>query len=248
MHIIDTGDPWVAKLALESELRAPAHVYLLRSHVPATIAMARQLEKTGAVVVNHWNATAVCIDRVELFTRAQAAGLPWPKTWSVSKLDVSSSCPGTAQPPCFPVVVKSRWSRRGDLVQRVDSPGQLMQIGEAWPGEPLVFQSYVPNDGIDRKLYVVDDQVSCLLCPSRLSAGNPEDRLPISVPEEWARLALKIGRAFNLRVYGVDLVLSPEGPLIIDVNPFPGFRGVPGAAETLVTMVDRLAAKVGATA
>jgi ribosomal protein S6--L-glutamate ligase len=252
VRIVDSRDPTTANLALEGELRQPADVYLLRSHAPGTVAMSQHLEKEGAVVVNCWNATAICIDRVELSARAQAAGLPWPETCSIpgreaSSLGVSSTDARAARAPRYPVVVKSRWSRRGDLVQKVDSLGQFMQVWEAWPDEPLVIQSYVPNEGADRKLYVVDDQVFGLLCPSRLSAGDPEDRVPIGVPEKWRALALQVGRALNLRAYGVDLVLSPEGPVIVDVNPFPGFRGVPGAAEALVAMVDRLAAEVGAT-
>jgi ribosomal protein S6--L-glutamate ligase len=252
MRIVDTGDPTAANVALKGELRRPAHVYLLRSHAPATVAMSRHLENTGAVVVNCWTATAICIDRVELSARARAAGLPWPKTCSMSRLGISSPeswtfGDRTNLAPRYPLVVKSRLSRRGDLVQRADSPNELIQLREAWPDEPLILQSYIPNDGADRKLYVVDDDVFGLVCPSRLSAGNPDDRAPISVPEDWRRLALKVGRAFGLRAYGVDLVLSAGGPLVVDVNPFPGFRGVPGAAEALVAMVDRVATEVGAT-
>jgi len=43
-----------------------------------------------------------------------------------------------------------------------------------------------------------------------------------------------------LRLYGVDLLVTEHGPIIVDVNSFPGFRGVPGADDALVDLVERL--------
>jgi ribosomal protein S6--L-glutamate ligase len=51
---------------------------------------------------------------------------------------------------------------------------------------------------------------------------------------------LELGRAFNLRLYGVDLLITERGPIIVDINSFPGFRGVPGADHALVALVERL--------
>ncbi len=56
----------------------------------------------------------------------------------------------------------------------------------------------------------------------------------------WRDLALEIGHTFKMPLYGVDLLITEKGPLIVDVNAFPGFRGVPGASEALVDLVERL--------
>jgi ribosomal protein S6--L-glutamate ligase len=42
-------------------------------------------------------------------------------------------------------------------------------------------------------------------------------------------------------LYGVDLLITEHGPMIVDVNGFPGFRGVPGADSALVGLVERIA-------
>ena len=63
-----------------------------------------------------------------------------------------------------------------------------------------------------------------------------EDELPAA----WKQLALDIGHAFKMPLYGVDLIETAQGPLIVDVNAFPGFRGVPGASDALVALVERL--------
>ena len=54
------------------------------------------------------------------------------------------------------------------------------------------------------------------------------------------RITLTIGNVFDLRLYGVDLLVTEHGPIIVDVNSFPGFRGVPGADDALVDLVERL--------
>jgi ribosomal protein S6--L-glutamate ligase len=47
-------------------------------------------------------------------------------------------------------------------------------------------------------------------------------------------LARAVGRVLELEIYGVDFVVGETGPLIVDVNGFPGFKGVPEAARLIV--------------
>jgi glutathione synthase/RimK-type ligase-like ATP-grasp enzyme len=71
----------------------------------------------------------------------------------------------------------------------------------------------------------------------------PSHTVPLAadeVPREWASMALKIGRVFGLLLYGVDLLISRQGPVAIDVNAFPGFRGVPRADGALIALIERL--------
>ena len=35
--------------------------------------------------------------------------------------------------------------------------------------------------------------------------------------------------------------MTEHGPIIVDVNGFPGFRGVPGADSALVALVEHIA-------
>lgn len=76
-----------------------------------------------------------------------------------------------------------------------------------------------------------------------LIMDNPETPRHLSaeeLPSEWAQITLEIGRVFNLRLYGADLLMTERGPIIVDVNAFPGFREVHGAASTLVALVEQL--------
>ena len=42
-----------------------------------------------------------------------------------------------------------------------------------------------------------------------------------------------------MRLYGLDLLLTGQGPVIVDVNSFPGFRGVHGADSAIVALVEQ---------
>ncbi|MDQ4069776.1 MAG: hypothetical protein M3203_09965, partial [Actinomycetota bacterium] len=44
------------------------------------------------------------------------------------------------------------------------------------------------------------------------------------------RAAVAAGAALGLEIFGVDLVVGGDGPVVVDVNGFPGFKGVPPAA------------------
>jgi ribosomal protein S6--L-glutamate ligase len=249
-HRVRVIDPDAAGLqaALQEEVRDPADLYLLRSHTQASMGIARHVERPGTLTINNWAAADACRDRVAIAARVQGACLPWPETWGAPDLNAWATGGGLEMLLRHPVVVKSRWTRRGDLVRRVDTVAQLKAVAAEWPAEPVIVQRYIPNDGWDRKVYVIDGEIFGVYRPSPLRDGDPEARMAINVPVEWASLARRVGIAFGLKVYGLDLVLSATTPTIVDVNSFPGFRGVAGAAEALIAMVDRLADEPSATA
>ncbi|MFI2608546.1 RimK family alpha-L-glutamate ligase [Kitasatospora sp. NPDC018619] len=250
-----TGDPGHPVLAAAAELLARrghrveavppagpvaglADVYLLKARTPEALALAAELERRGAPVVNSAAATGLCQDRVRMAGLARAAGLPFAATEAAGQL-------GELTDPAYPFVVKSRHSRRHDLVARVDGPARLRELARRWPEEPVVTQPFVPGTGWDQKLWVVDGQVFAARRRSELATGTGES----GRAEDWeppagrAALALRVGEVFGLDVYGVDLLDGPADPVIVDVNAFPGVRGRAGAPEALVALALRVGAE-----
>jgi ribosomal protein S6--L-glutamate ligase len=229
-------------IAQEDE-RTPADLYLLKSHAPQALEVARHLEERGASVVNTWASTASCQDRALMAQRMRAVGLPWPRTWSLATLESLLAHPELLVSVPVPLVLKSRYSRRGDLVAKVDSVEQVHALAARWGQEPIIVQELVASDGWDIKVWVIDHQVWAARRRSALDAQASADSFPVApddLPRGWARLALEIGQVFNLRLYGVDLLIAEQGPLAVDVNAFPGFRGVPGASSALVALVEQI--------
>ena len=220
-----------------------ADIYLLKARTPGALALARSLEERGAPVVNSAAATELCQDRTAMAALARRAGLPFAETRTVSALAALSRL-DTARLE-YPVVVKSRYSRRHDLVARVDGPVRLAELAAAWPDEPVVVQDFTPNDGWDHKLWVVSDTVFAALRTSELTVGK-DGRLTLPLPLDdlppgWLDLVRRVGSVFALEVYGADVLRGPDGPVIVDINAFPGIRGQAGAPEALAALTVRMA-------
>jgi glutathione synthase/RimK-type ligase-like ATP-grasp enzyme len=118
-----------------------------------------------------------------------------------------------------------------------------------WPEPVALAQRFIPNDGNDLKLYCIGDEVWAVRKPSPLiltsNSGNNDGRgraakaelVPLT--KELEKLGRRLGRLFGLELYGVDCVESPEGPLVIEVNEFPNYTGVPDANLLLAEYVTR---------
>ncbi|AWN28532.1 alpha-L-glutamate ligase [Streptomyces sp. NEAU-S7GS2] len=238
-HQVETLDPGAEGPG--PDLSSLADVYLLKARTPRALALAALLEEHGAPVLNSAAATARCQDRVEMAAVARADGLPFAGTRFAATLGELAAEGG----PAGPLVIKSRFSRRRDLVTRADSAVQLRELAADWPEEPVVVQEFTVNSGWDHKLWVVDGQLFAALRRSELAPDGRGPTLPLPVgelPASWTDAALRVGEVFGLEVYGVDLLDAGGGaPLIVDINAFPGIRGQAGAPEALAALALRTA-------
>jgi ribosomal protein S6--L-glutamate ligase len=243
VRLLDVRTLTGAEAIAQEEQHPLAALYLLKSHAPQALEVAHYLEQRGAVVVNSWHSSRACQDRVLMSERMKEAHLPWPQTWSFPSLANLMAQQEVLATLSFPLIIKSYYSHRGDLVDKVDTVEQLQALMGQWSQEPIVLQEFAAGDGWDIKLWIIDQQIFAARRRTPLEPNAAKEDFPISdeeLPHEWRRITLEIGRVFNLRLYGVDLLITERGPMIVDVNSFPGFRGVPGADTALVSLVERM--------
>ncbi|MEW2547664.1 alpha-L-glutamate ligase [Streptomyces sp. NPDC047002] len=216
-----------------------ADVYLLKARTPGAVALARKLEERGAPVLNTAAATGLCQDREAMAALAREFLLPFAPTRSAASLAAAAAEPGLP----YPLVVKSRRSRGGDLVALAATPSALRALLPRWRDEPVVVQPYTLGDGWDHKVWVIGGRLFTARRRSELANPHPAPP-PGALPPGWDAVALRVGEVFALDVYGVDMIDAGGGaPLVVDVNAFPGARGRPGAPAALAALALRAAAE-----
>ena len=184
-----------------------------------------RLEAQGWSFCNSAVRSAQVQDRRTVLSTLGTAGLPVPR-WQLlgqweDVLDVAAR---------QAVVVKAAEGTLGRGT-RVLLPSSAPLPKAAPFSGPYMVEQHVSNDGADRKLYVAGSACFGLLKEwPRTPGALPR---PFEVPEDHRRIAHAAGAATGLEIYGVDLVIGPEGAVVVDVNVFPGFRGVEGGAEAV---------------
>ncbi|MET9608188.1 alpha-L-glutamate ligase [Streptomyces sp. NPDC006512] len=237
-HTVEVLDPAAGATGAPG---ARPDVCLLKARTPAALELARALEERGTVVLNSAAATERCQDRITMAELALGAGLPFAGTRAHATLRELAAA--AQRRPEGPLVVKSRHSRKNDLVARVDGAQDLRELTAVWGREPVVVQDFAPNSGWDHKLWVVGGRVFAGLRRSELATAAGEPAAAVRrLPAAWEESALRVGEVFGLEVYGVDVIDTGGGaPLIVDVNAFPGIRGQAGAPRALADLVLRAA-------
>jgi ribosomal protein S6--L-glutamate ligase len=204
------------------------------------------LDAAGAVgitTVNDHRAIRLARDKAVAAVRARAAGIPFPRTWFASRTTLLDQVPATA----YPLVIKPNNGSSCERIFRVESPTELAELDMDDSG-CLLAQPYLPNPGYDVKLYNTGDEVFASVKSSPLHPGAEVVEEQIEVTAELRELALAVGRAFGLDIYGVDVLETPDGWVVLDVNDFPSFGMVPEAASRLARTVLRLTRRATAGA
>jgi ribosomal protein S6--L-glutamate ligase len=236
--ILRTRGVVVESIYPEDSLLDVAHVhadydlYLLKSGTESALSLAGVLHAAGARIINPYLTVVAMRDKIISTKMLQSADVPLPETWFASRPEQLAGLLKEGR-----IVVKPFWAAsQGRGVQIIATEDELSTVtGE----DGVIFaQRYYQPDGRDHKLYVIGDRVFGVrrVWPPR----TLEDKLgePFEVPDEMRQIALGCGRAFGVGLYGVDLITSGGKPYVVDINTFPGFKGVPNAAELLAAFIE----------
>jgi ribosomal protein S6--L-glutamate ligase len=214
-------------------VRAEHDLYVLKSHTELSLSLAGALHARGARFLNPYPSCAATQNKIVAVRRLRAAGVPVPRTWITG--DLALLRPIVRETP---LVVKPYLGHRGVGVHVVRSAAELSRIPT--PEGAFVAQEHVEGDGEDVKLYVVGEEVACVRKPFSAESFTVPGR-PAPVSAELEEIALRTGRALGLGLYGLDVIEGPDGAVVVDVNYFPGYKGVRGAAASIASYVERYA-------
>lgn len=220
-----------------NDLGPSADVYVLKSDTELSLSLALSFERLGARVLNRASASLLAKDKILAAATLARAGLPAPR--SLAAAEPAQLASWLAEP----LILKPHRGYHGAGVAVAEGPEDL-PAASAYP-EVVFAQEYLDKARLDLKVFVIGDKVfgvrKAFAGDSFLRPGEPTPLTP-----EIEDIARRCGQAFGLELYGLDIAEDPErGPRIIDVNYFPGYRGVPDAAckiaEYIARVVDQVA-------
>ncbi|MET9700233.1 hypothetical protein ABZY31_25420 [Streptomyces sp. NPDC006529] len=239
-HHVDVVRPGGSLLRMTEAVRTGTHdAWVLKtvSGGPG-LTLLEAAAGAGTTTVNDARAIRGVRDKALAAALGSSRGLPLPATYAVARPELLLEIPASE----YPLVVKPADGSSGRAVYLVSSPDRLAAMLVELAGEGmLIAQPYVPNKGTDIKVYSVCGELHATERRSPLHPDHSvrERRVPLSA--EVAAIAGQVGAVYGLDLYGVDVILGPDGPVVVDVNDFPSFRQVPDAAARVARAVLGLA-------
>lgn len=214
----------------ESNLRSYDAV-ISRCRSVLGLAMLAYVQAAGIPAINSYTAVQRARNKADVALTLGAAGVPCAPTILADRASVLADLPRE----WFPLILKATYGDASQGLRVVRRPQDLLDI--RWSDELALAQHYVANDGYDLKLYACGDRFFAMRKPSPLNADRRAVAGPIPIDLEMIALARHCGEVLGLEIYGVDVIATPDGLLVIEVNEFPNFTDVPGAAEAIAEYI-----------
>lgn len=171
-----------------------------------------------------------------------------PKSWT-QNLNLNKNFKEWALPK-LPLVIKShfqhdKYNRFNFLVQKIEEVDIFCKKYQNFLNYDVYIQKFIPCDGIERKIYVIGDQVFGVKRENPIYIflkNNPRNinteaiaRKEFKITEEIKNLAHVLSKELNLKIFGFDLIktIDHKRYYLIDLNDFPGFRGIKNVEKVL---------------
>lgn len=207
------------------ELGVEADLYILKSKNALWLEVAEVLDAKGARILNSYPASIDTLHKIRAASRLAAGKVPIPRSWVATDFSVI--------PDEMPLLIKPNIGHGGAGIRIVRDRTEL---AETPIDEGMLVQELITPIEDELKLYVIGDRVFGI-------RKHPEsgERERVAVEPRFEDVALHCGRALGLEIYGVDVLVTSNGPVVVDVNYFPSFRGVSNAAGELAGFISAYA-------
>lgn len=188
-------------------------------------------EWVGTPVVNRSKAIAAARHKFHSLRILAQHGLPIPPSLTVGSAVFLEDA--VAEVGEYPFILKPFHGTHGTGVMLLDTPTSLTSTVDALCDlhQDYVIQPFIAEaGGVDIRVLVVGDEAVAAMKRSappgefRANIHKGASGEVIVLTDEYIRLAIEAAAAFELEIAGVDLLQTNEGPVVLEVNPSPGFE------------------------
>lgn len=196
-------------------------------------AVVRQFEQMGVYVLNPSHAINVSRDKLRAFQALSRHDIGLPTTAFVRRR--KDVLPAIERVGGAPVIIKLLRGTQGlgvILAETRDAAAAIIETLNSAQQNVLIQKFVRESKGRDIRAFVVGDRVVAAI---RREAQGQEFRsnvhrggkaTQVHLDEEYQRTAVQAARIMGLRVAGVDMLESTDGPQIMEVNSSPGLEGI----------------------
>lgn len=189
------------------------------------------LESMGHRVVNDFRSAYISSDKLFCSLALARAKIPTPRTFlAFTEESAKASLKQLGYPAVLKPVVGS-WGRLAALLKDDDFATAVIEDREfMYPMYQVYYlQEFVKRPPRDIRSFVVGDQtVAAIYRQSasdwRTNTARGGKAIPCPITEELNELSLKSARAVGGEIVGVDLMESPDGMLVHEVNNTTEFK------------------------
>jgi ribosomal protein S6--L-glutamate ligase len=224
------------ELFYQGEPVGPADAVIPRIGASITffgLAVVRQFEMLGVYCLNESQAIARSRDKLRCLQILSRHDIGLPPTVYTRQADHVGGCIDRVEGP--PVVVKLLQGTQGIGVVLAETARAASSVIEAFHGldQNILIQKFIREaKGSDIRALVVGRRVVAAMrrqavageFRSNLHRGGTARK--VRLPAEYRKTALAAARVLGLRLAGVDMIESDEGPMVMEVNSSPGLEGI----------------------
>ncbi len=200
-----------------------------------------RLERLGMLVINPPLSIERSVDKYHALALLEEQGLPIPRTAVTESHEEALKC---FHELGGDVVVKPLFGSRGVGSTRISDPDVAARIFRtiSFYHGVLYLQEFISHGVSDIRAFVVGDRVIASMnrigktWKTNVSLGAK----PVStdLAEEVENIAVKAAEVIGCMVTGVDILEGPEGPVVIELNSQPGWRGL--QSVTKINIADEI--------
>lgn len=200
-------------------------LYVLKSSSPLTLSIASILSAKGASIVNSVESTQLAKDKIVAMTALAAKNILVPPSWSTGQGNLFRPLINNGT-----LWLKAYKGSNGMGVYRLTSKldevlNQSSMDNYGLP-QPLFAQSEVSSPGFDLKVYAVGKKQWAITRLWPAISDTDKKGSSAALDENLRVSTIACGQALGLEIYGVDYLVTDGVGYVVDVNAFPGFKGV----------------------